>query len=114
MQIVLYIWATVAITLFTLAFIFSYEIDSGYRHTLQVAALTLGWPLVLPAIVLVFAIVTFLEFRRAGRHLAASRPRAATRARLTEKVGPADRGDPAKGADTGVLRRWSGATRAYR
>ena len=85
--------ATTAGTLFTLAFIFSYETESGYRHTLQIAVLSLGWPCALVVIAVAFATVTFLEFRRAGMHLAAARTCDAARSHLRQKAGAGHRAD---------------------
>jgi hypothetical protein len=105
LQIVFYIWATVAITLFTLAFIFSYETESGYRHTLQIAVLSLGWPCALVVIAVAFATVTFLEFRRAGMHLAAARTCDAARSHLRQKAGAGHRASPVKDVEADAGRR---------
>jgi hypothetical protein len=104
--------------LFTLAFIFSYDIDVGYRQTLSIAALSAAWPGVLLAIVFLLALVFFLQLRDAGKRPAASQRREWMPWRAwQESLGRKEtirQGDLAEGVEAGTWRRWADAMRAHR
>jgi len=113
-----YIWAIGTMALFTLAFISSYDVDSGYRQTLSVAALSIAWPAVVAAIVLLLTLILLLQLRDAVTCLVASRRRKAmTRhgwRRIAVPEEPVHCGERAAGVEAGALRRLANTMRAHR
>lgn len=112
LQTFFYIWATVAIVVFTLTFIFSYEFENGYRQTLTIAALALAWPCALSLMALVLAMIIALEYRHAGMHLAASQEGTRMRAHQKRKVAATGRSRgndaPSEHMKVGYWRRRTG------
>jgi hypothetical protein len=107
------------ITLFTLAFIFSYDVesDNDYRQTLLIAILSAGWPCVALAIALMLVVTPFPYLRHAAVRLVVSgRGDALLQPwqRATERTDAASSGASLGNRHTGICRSAADAMRAHR
>lgn len=108
-----YVWAVGTMALFTLAFIFSYDVDVGYRQTLSVAALSIAWPGVVAAIVLLLTLILLFQLRDAMMRLVASRKRGSMPHGRQKMEGAVHRGALARNMQAGTWRRWAATLRAH-
>lgn len=115
MFVLFYVWAVGTMALFTLAFIFSYDVDVGYRQTLSVAALSIAWPAVVAAILLLLILILLLQLRDGTMRLVASRKCGSMPRQGRQKTEEAvHRGALAGNMQAGTWRRWADILRAHR